>query len=302
MSQSFKGLLALFLACAAFTGCGPGAASPSAPSASAGGGSAPVESGEIPESASHENGTEIPVEEEKPRPVYGDEIENGVYPIKVASSSSMFRITDALLTVADGQMTCALTLSGTGYEKLFMGTGEEALAGPDSACIYFVESPEGKYTYEVPVAALNQDIECAAWSIRKKKWYDRTLVFESADIPPEALAAGPAARRPADGRYEIAAALSGGSGRAQVASPAQLTVRDGAVTATVAWSSPYYEEMTVGGVSYGPVSTGGNAVFEIPVSLDRDIAVTARTTAMSEPHDIEYILRFDSATMKLLEK
>ncbi len=29
-------------------------------------------------------------------------------------------------------------------------------------------------------------IDCAAWSIRKEKWYDRVLVFESALIPAEA--------------------------------------------------------------------------------------------------------------------
>ena len=41
-------------------------------------------------------------------------------------------------------------------------------------------------TFTVPIEALDQETDCAAWSIRKEKWYDRVLVFESAQIPAEA--------------------------------------------------------------------------------------------------------------------
>jgi glucose/arabinose dehydrogenase len=129
-----------------------------------------------------------PAEAETSEPVYGSQIQDGTYQIEVSSSSSMFRITDAQLTVKDGNMTAVLTLSGTGYLKLHMGTGEEALADTDDKCIYYVENAEGNYTYEVPVAALDQDIDVAAWSIKKETWYDRTLVFESSMIPADAIA------------------------------------------------------------------------------------------------------------------
>ncbi|MEA4897545.1 MAG: ABC transporter substrate-binding protein [Christensenellaceae bacterium] len=111
------------------------------------------------------------------------------------------------------------------------------------------------------------------------------------------LGAG-AAALPADGWYTVRATLTGGSGRASVASPAALTVADGVVTATVVWSSPYYEYMVVGGETYHPVQAEGNATFEIPITLDADIPVSAQTVAMSEPHLIEYTLRFDSATLE----
>lgn len=88
-------------------------------------------------------------------------------------------------------MTAVLSLSGTGYEKLYMGTGEEALADTDDKYIYFVENAEGAYTYTVPVAALDQDTNVAAWSIRKQTWYDRVLVFQSSGLPADALAANP---------------------------------------------------------------------------------------------------------------
>ena len=106
---------------------------------------------------------------------------------------------------------------------------------------------------------------------------------------------------PADGAYFIETALSGGSGRASIASPAALTVQDGKATATVVWSSPFYEWMQVDGVQYAPVQQEGNATFVIPVTLDQDMPVSAQTVAMSEPHVVEYTLRFDSATVKPAE-
>ena len=109
-----------------------------------------------------------------------------------------------------------------------------------------------------------------------------------------------AAELPADGQYTVAAILSGGSGRASVASPAELTIQDDAATATVVWSSPYYEYMLVNGETYYPVQEKGNSTFKIPVTLDTDIPFSAQTIAMSEPHVIEYTLRFDSATLKPL--
>lgn len=97
-----------------------------------------------------------------------------------------------------------------------------------------------------------------------------------------------------DGAYTADVTLTGGSGRASVQSPAAIAVKDGAVTATVVWSSPFYEWMQVDGVQYDPVQTEGNATFVIPVTLDTDIPVTALTVAMSEPHEVSYTLRFDS--------
>jgi sirohydrochlorin cobaltochelatase len=122
-------------------------------------------------------------------PIYGNEIKDETYAIEVSSSSSMFKIVDAQLTVAGGKMTAVLTLSGDGYEKLYMGTGEQALADTDEKCIYFVKDAEGMYTYEVPVEALDKETDVAAWSINKQQWYDRVLVFLSAQIPADAFIA-----------------------------------------------------------------------------------------------------------------
>ena len=104
---------------------------------------------------------------------------------------------------------------------------------------------------------------------------------------------------PPDGTYTCEVTLEGGSGRATVESPAALTVADGKMTATIVWSSPNYDYMLVDGEKYLPTNTDGNSTFEIPVAaLDTALDVTADTVAMSTPHEIEYTLTFDSASLK----
>ena len=120
-------------------------------------------------------------------PIYANQIQEGTYSINVTSSSSMFRIIDAQLTVKGGKMSAVITLSGVAYLKLYLGTSEEALEATDDDYIYYVENSEGKYTYEVPVEALDKGMDCAAWSKNTEKWYDRVLVFKSTMIPKEAL-------------------------------------------------------------------------------------------------------------------
>jgi len=102
----------------------------------------------------------------------------------------------------------------------------------------------------------------------------------------------------ADGTYDIAVELVGGSGKATIASPAQLEVRDGVAVVTVQWSSPNYDYMVVDGLQYLPVNTSGNSAFAIPVlALDEAFTVVGDTTAMSTPHEIEYQIVLDSSSV-----
>lgn len=129
--------------------------------------------------------------EKEMSPIYADDINDGIYSIEVKSSSSMFRVIDCQLTVSSGKMTAVMTLSGTGYEKVFLGTREEADNAPDSDFSYFTETAEGKYCYKISVEALDKEFSCAGFSIRKQKWYDRTLVFLSDTLPNGALKFNP---------------------------------------------------------------------------------------------------------------
>lgn len=96
---------------------------------------------------------------------------------------------------------------------------------------------------------------------------------------------------PADGSYQVEVALEGGSGRAGVQSPAELSVSGGEMTVTLVWSSSSYDYMVVDEVRYDPVSLEPGATYQIPVTaLGRPFAVIADTTAMSAPHEITYTL------------
>ena len=91
-------------------------------------------------------------------------------------------------------------------------------------------------------------------------------------------------------RY-VSVAMEGGTGKASIASPAEVRIRDGAMEATLVWSSPNYDYMIVDGTKYENENSGGNSTFTIPLpSLEEPLSVIADTVAMSTPHEIEYIL------------
>ncbi len=120
-------------------------------------------------------------------PIYGTDITDGVYEVTVESSSPMFPIEKALLTVENGSMTAVLTMGGQGYLKVYPGTGTQAASSDPSQYIDFQVNEEGKHTFTIPVEALDQPIACAAFSKNREKWYDRFLLFEAESLPKEAV-------------------------------------------------------------------------------------------------------------------
>lgn len=232
-------------------------------------------------------------------PVYPQQLKPGHYEITVDSSASMFRVVRCQLIVEEASMRAVMTMSGKGYGLLYPGTAAQAALALEEACIPFVLDEAGAKTFSLPVEALNAPTPCAAWSIRKQTWYDRTLTFSSDALPSQAWATPSGETPPADGSYTASITLSGGSGRAEVASPAELTVTRGRPTATLVWSSPYYEYMLADGVRYDPVPGGETSTFLLPVALDADMPVSACTTAMSQPYLVEYTLRVDSSTLQV---
>jgi len=98
----------------------------------------------------------------------------------------------------------------------------------------------------------------------------------------------------ADGTYQVNVTLSGGSGRAKIASPTELTVKDGRATAKIVWSSDKYDYMEVEGIRFTPEIQNGHSVFMVPVTeLAKPLAMVGDTTAMSTPHAIDYQLTFE---------
>ena len=109
------------------------------------------------------------------------QVSDGSYKVNVTSSSSMFKVTNCVLISKNGNMTAKITLSGTGYDYLYVGTSVEAALADSSKWINYVEE-NGMYTYTIPVSLLDTGISVAAFSHKKQVWYDRTLTFASAGM------------------------------------------------------------------------------------------------------------------------
>ena len=92
----------------------------------------------------------------------------------------------------------------------------------------------------------------------------------------------------------------GGTGKVKITCPEVILIQDQA-TAVLEFSSPHYEWVKVNGRQYDPENAQEqdrkNSVFRIPVVLDEEMTISGLTTAMSEPHEIEYTL-FISLTQK----
>ena len=259
------------------------------------------------------------------------DLADGVYTVDFKTDSSMFKVNESkngkgVLTVKDGEATLHISLTSKNIVNLYLGTADEAkedeagwLQPTVDTVTYNDGLSEEVNGFDVPVPALGEEFDLALIG-KKGTWYDHKVRVEN-PVSGEAEDAEAAssetensddaadAQKPtgqtaevADGTYTCEVTLQGGSGRASVDSPATIIVKDGKVTADIVWSSPNYEYMLVDDVQYDPIQTEGNSEFQIPVTLDEDVAVSALTVAMSQPHLIDYTLYFDSVTLSEVTK
>ena len=119
-------------------------------------------------------------------PIRVQDVNEGSYEIEAVSSSSFFRIEKAVLTVKDGRMRADLTLSSVSYRFIYPGTAAEAAAAPEDAYIK-AKDRDGRSTFRMEVRGLNEEIPCAAFSKKKKQWYDRTILLDASSLPEDAL-------------------------------------------------------------------------------------------------------------------
>lgn len=250
-----------------------------------------------------------------------DVLEDGIYSAEFDTDSSMFHVNEAndgkgVLTVKDGKMTLHVSLASKNIANLFVGTAEDAqkdgaeLLEPTTDTVTYSDGMTDEvYGFDIPVPAIDEEFDVALIGT-KNKWYDHKVKVtnpqkeaDAADTETETKKVTAEDLKLADGDYTAEVKMEGGSGKASVTSPTGFTVKDGKVTASVEWSSPYYDYMLIGDEKYEPVNEDGNSVFEIPVDgFDYPMEVVADTVAMSVPHEIEYTLQFDSASIKEAEK
>ena len=242
------------------------------------------------------------------------------------------------LTVKEGKMTIHVSLASKKIVNLFVGKAEDAqkdgaevLEPTTDTVTYSDGMSEEVYGFDIPVPAIDEEFDVALIGT-KGKWYDHKVSVKNPvksddtdakkddkenkaadskadDTDKDAKDSKTGESKTLadlnleDGDYTMDVTLTGGSGRATIDSPAAIKVEGDKATATIVWSSPNYDYMLVDGEKYEPVNKEGNSTFEIPVSVfDAEMDVTADTVAMSEPHEIDYTLNFDSTTVKEAEK
>lgn len=257
----------------------------------------------------------------------GGTFKDGDYSVDVTSSAQMFRVIKAVITLKNGVYTANITLSGTGYDFLFMGTAAEAKADSSNKIGYTVDA-DGKYVFTIPVSALDQPIPVAAHSKKNDAWYDRTLTFQSGTMKlisstqpqpgtetetektTEKTTEKPNKKPDKESKYEddLSGATSavnsstsladgvytpdkfswsGGSGRVSI-SCSKITVSGGQAYATLVFSSSSYSYIKANGRKYTGSAGGGTTSFTIPVQLNANNTVIGMTTAMSAAHEITY--------------
>ena len=230
-------------------------------------------------------------------------LEDGIYLANFNTDSSMFHANEAMngkgtLTVKNGQMTIHVSLASQSIVNLYPGLAEDAqkdgavlLEPTEDEVTYSDGLTETVYGFDIPVPALNQEFDLALIG-KKGKWYDHKVSVSNPEPKSTSVS------ELADGIYEVSGVLEGGTGKISLLTPSELTVADGKGTVKVQFSSSKYDYMIVDGKKYLPLTTEGGSLFEIPVEmLDQKIDVAADTTAMSTPHEIEYSITFDSATV-----
>ncbi len=246
------------------------------------------------------------------------------------------------LTVQDGAMTIHISLGSKNIVNLYPGLAEDArkegaeLLEPTVDSVTYSDGfTEEVYGFDVPVPVLDEEFDLALIG-KKGKWYDHKVrVSDPVRVEDGAASqAGAASRAGAasqagvasqdgaasqagamsqagagtlaeleDGEYLAEVVLEGGTGRAGVDSPARIVVEDGKARARIVWSSPNYDYMKLGEETCLPVNTEGNSEFEIPVeAFDVPIPVTADTVAMGTPHEIEYTILFDGASVEQVKE
>lgn len=242
------------------------------------------------------------------------------------------------LTVKDGKMTIHVSLASKKIVNLFVGKAEDAqkdgaevLEPTTDTVTYSDGMSEEVYGFDIPVPVIDEEFDVALIGT-KGKWYDHKVSVKNPVKSDDTDAKKDDKENKAadskaddtdkdakdsktgegktladlnleDGDYTMDVTLTGGSGRATIDSPAAIKVEGDKAIATIVWSSPNYDYMLVDGEKYEPVNKEGNSTFEIPVSVfDTEMDVTADTVAMSEPHEIDYTLNFDSTTVKEAEK
>ena len=114
-----------------------------------------------------------------------DRVNEGTYPIKVASGSEQFKIKDSKLVSVAGVLQLVLNVEGDTYSKIFAGSAADAASA--GSVIDGEKNADGTTTFRIPVKSLNEVIKFAAYADEYGKWFDRTLLADASSLDSAAI-------------------------------------------------------------------------------------------------------------------
>lgn len=215
----------------------------------------------------------------------------------VTCGGGMFRAVAATLySDKDGAMVATITLSGSGWDKLYFGTAEAAETDTANQIEYssVVKTDKGKDQYvfgPFAVSKLDKVINVAAHSAKKNEWKDDyTITFNSSKLI--AATTDPVDNSTAlpDGTYTPENfTATGGTGKVTITCP-QVSVVNGKAFADINFSSKKYAYVKANNQLFNGTENASGITYKIPVDLNEDVKIIALTTGMSMAHEIAYTL------------
>ena len=91
--------------------------------------------------------------------------------------------------------------------------------------------------------------------------------------------------------------FNGGTGKVTITCPT-IKIENGVIYGNILFSSKKYTQIKLNGETYPVLSTTDGSLFKIPVVLNQDMTISATTTAMTEAHDVEYVIKITQDTSK----
>lgn len=132
-------------------------------------------------SAGSDEGTE-----EEPEEIPTESKRTDIKTENISNTTGMFKAVDAYIVEDAGGKSLYITLSGTGYHELFVGTYDEAVATGDDSSKWIIGTLrddgngfDGKYQFVIPIAEDTDYMQIQALSDTHKKdgwwWYPRYI-------------------------------------------------------------------------------------------------------------------------------
>lgn len=229
------------------------------------------------------------------------EIKDGTYYTTAETGQAMFKVVQTVITAKDGKYDVTLTLSGTGYDYLYPGTGEQAAAAGKSAwspakvvnCTLDGVTKD-YYTYTLMVDELKNPLAVTSHSQKNDKWYDRSITLDLENLK----------RTAEDGKYSVTAEC--GAAMFKIID-AKLNVVNGTILATLTLGGTGYDYLYPGTGDeaakdkdhWAPfaVDENGKYTYTIPVSeLDKPVIISSHSLKNNIWYD--RTVTFDASSLK----